>query len=100
MPKSENKAGNPLCEASVSIHDCQLVGQRTWRVFTNLSVGVSDLSHRAKDDKACRDTSTSLEFLSSAIAFMSSVTCGLYNDGPLRQIYVKIASALLANNCA
>ena len=49
--------------------------------ITDLSLGASFGSHFAATASACKHTSTSLVFRSSAIAFVISPMCDLYNAG-------------------
>lgn len=68
--------------------------------FAHLSVGASFSSHFTTAANACRHTSTSLGFFSSAMALVSSGTWGLYNAGQCLEMYTSTASALLADSCA
>jgi hypothetical protein len=65
----------------------------------HLSWGASLSSHFTTAASACKLTSTNVGFFSSAIAFTSSPTCGLYRAGQCLEIYVNTVCAWWADDC-
>jgi len=65
----------------------------------HLSCGTSWSSHFTTAANACKLASTKIGFFSSAIAFTSSPTCGLYKAGQCLDVYVNIVCAWCADDC-